>query len=125
MIENITNDKKALVTIDQNNGWNSKFNINEEDNMIIFSGIKGMEELNDNKPRKFIKKDIKSFYIEEDTSNYGNYLNGGYAKQYKPPKIMNYKTFKEKLEIPFDNETFPQCVDFRKPENIPILHIKF
>lgn len=125
VIENITNDKKALVTIDQNNGWNSKFNINEEDNMIIFSGIKGMEELNDNKPRKFIKKDIKSFYIEEDTSSYGKYLNGGYAKQYKPPKIMNYKTFKEKLEIPFDNENFPQCIDFRKPDNIPILHISF
>ncbi len=122
VIKNITNEQKALVTIDENVGWDNKFDINE-DNMIIFSDIKGMDELNDNKPRAFIRKDFKSFLINEDTTNYGKYIKGGYAKQYKPPIVKNYKNFKEKLEIPFDDNNFPQCIDYRKPDNIVIIHL--
>lgn len=122
VIKNISNDKKGLITIDDNIGWDNKFDLTE-DNMIIFSDIKGMEELNNNKPRKFIRKDIKSFYIEEDTTNYGKYIKGGYAMQYKPPIIKNYKSLKELLKIPFNNDNYPQCIDYRKPNNIQFLHI--
>ena len=124
VIQNITNEKQGLITIDDSVGWNSKFTLNDEE-MVIFTDIKGMEELNDGKPRKIIKKDDKSFYIEEDTSHYGKYLNGGYVKQYKKPIIKNYKSLKERIKIPYENDTFIDPIDYSKGNINPILHCGF
>ena len=124
MIENITNEAKGLITINDNDGWNNKITLDEED-MVIFSDIKGMEELNDGRPRGIIKKDNKSFYIEEDTTQFGKYINGGHAKQYKKPIIKNYKSLKERIEVPFDEETFIGPLDYTKGNINSLLHCGF
>jgi len=124
VIENITNEAKGLITINDNDGWNNKITLDEED-MVIFSDIKGMEELNDGRPRGIIKKDNKSFYIEEDTTQFGKYINGGHAKQYKKPIIKNYKSLKERIEVPFDEETFIGPLDYTKGNINSLLHCGF
>ena len=124
VIQNITNEKKGLITIDDTSGWNNTFTLDEDD-MVIISDIKGMEELNDGKPRNIIKKDNKSFYIEEDTTQFGKYIAGGHAKQYKKPIIKNYKSLKERIEAPFDEENFIGPVDYSKGNINPLLHCGF
>ncbi len=124
IIQNITNDKQGLITIDNSVGWNNKVNLNQND-MVILNGIKGMEELNNNKPKKIILKDEKSFYIEDDTTHYGKYISGGIVKQYKAPIIKNYKSFKERIITPFEEENFIGPIDYTKENINPILHCGF
>ncbi len=124
VIDNITNEKQGLITIDDTVGWHSKFTLNDED-MVIFSDIKGMEELNDGKPRNIIKKDDKSFYIQEDTTQYGKYFKGGNVKQYKKPIVKNYKSLKERIEIPYEDDIFIEPIDYTKGNINPILHCGF
>ena len=43
-------------------------------------------------PKQFIRKDNNSFYIKEDTTKYGKYINGGIVKQYKKPNHIKFKS---------------------------------
>ena len=124
MIQNITNEKQGLITIDDKIGINNEFNL-FSNSMIILSDIKGMEELNDEKPKEFIKIDKKSFYIKEDTTQYNKYIKGGIVKQYKKPIINNYKSLKERIEIPFEEENFINPIDSSKNNINPILFCGF
>ncbi|CDP05345.1 unnamed protein product [Coffea canephora] len=49
----------------------------QDGDLVVFSEIKGMTELNDGKPRK--KKNTRpySFILEEDTTNFSPYERGG------------------------------------------------
>ena len=124
MIKNITNEKQGLITIDDKVGQNNIFNLFDDD-MIIISDIKGMLELNDPKPKEFIRKDKNSFYIKEDTTNYGKYNKGGIARQYKKLICLSFKSLKERMETPYEEETFINPIDTQKKNINPILHCGF
>lgn len=64
IITNITKEAKCLVTI----GDNKNFDL-ENENEIVLNNIRGMEELN-NRVFHTIKKDDKSFYINENSLYY-------------------------------------------------------
>ena len=124
IIKNVTNDKKGLITIDDKNGLNNEFDLFFDDKIII-SDIKGMEELNSPNPKEFIKKNKNSFYVKEDTTNYGKYIKGGIVKQYKKPINIAYKSLKERMEIPYEEDTFIDKIDSHKENINPILHCGF
>ena len=125
IIKNITNEKEGLITIDDESGLNNEFNLFHDD-MIIITDVKGMEELNDDiKPKEFIKKNKHSFYIKEDTSNYGKYIKGGIVKQYKKPINISYKSLKERMEIPYEEGTYIDKINSYKKNINPILHCGF
>ena len=124
MIKNVTNEKQGLITIDDKNVSNNIFNLSDDD-MVIISDIKGMEELNDPNPKQFIRKDNNSFYIKEDTTKYGKYINGGIVKQYKKPNHIKFKSLKERMETPYEEETFINPIDTQKKNINPILHCGF
>ena len=124
IIKNITNDKQGLITIDDKSGLNNEFNLFEND-MIIINDIKGMEELNDTNPKEFIKINKNSFYVKEDTSNYGKYIKGGIVKQFKKPIKISYKPLKERMKIPYEEENFINPIDSKKKNINGILHCGF
>ena len=124
IIKNITNEKQGLITIDDKSGLDSEFNLFEDDRVII-SDVKGMEELNNINPKEFIKKNNHSFYVKEDTTNYGKYIKGGIVKQFKNPININYKSLKERMEIPYEEESFICPIDSKKNNINPILHCGF
>ena len=96
--KNITNEKIPLVTI--NNEIN---NLSlKDDDLVIFKNLNGMEELNDDIPKKIKCNDNKSFYlIDIDTSNYSKYNYGGQINKIKKPKKFIFKSFNESINIPF------------------------
>lgn len=97
--ENITNGKNPLVTI--NNEIN---NLSlQDDDLVTFKNLNGMEELNNNIPKKIKYNDNKSFYlIDEDTTNYSKYINGGQIHKITIPKKMEFKSLEESINIPFN-----------------------
>jgi ubiquitin-activating enzyme E1 len=101
--KNITNEKIPLVTI------NDEINILslQDGDYVIFKNLNGMEELNNNIPKKIKCNDYKSFYIlEEDTSNYSKYNNGGQIHKIVKPKKYEFKSFEESIKIPFQIKDF-------------------
>ena len=113
VIKNVTNEKQGLITIDDESGLNNEFDLYYDD-MVVISNIKGMEELNSSEPKDFIKKNKNSFYINEDTTNYGKYIKGGIVQQFKKPINFSYKSLKERIEIPYEEETFVNPIDSKK-----------
>ncbi|KAG7608331.1 Ubiquitin-activating enzyme E1 [Arabidopsis suecica] len=93
----------------------------EDGNLVVFSEVEGMTELNDGKPRKI--KNVKpfSFTLEEDTSSYGQYMKGGIVTQVKQPKVLNFKPLREALKDPGDF----LLSDFSKFDRPPLLHLAF
>ena len=98
---NITNEKNPLVTI---NSDISKLSIRDDD-YVIFKELNGMQELNNNIPKRIKFNDYKSFYlIDEDSTNYSKYINGGKIYQVKLPIKKNYKSFEESIKYILDLE---------------------
>jgi ubiquitin-activating enzyme E1 len=101
-IKNIAKSKDGLVEIQ----WNGKGKPNIQD-YILFKDVEGMTELNYDENKKNIfkikSKDETSFYIG-DTTNFGDYISGGYIEETTLPKNMNYKSFEEILNEPFGDE---------------------
>lgn len=98
-IKNIEKSKNGLVEIQ----WNGNGNPNVQE-YIVFKDVEGMIELNYDENKKNIfkikPKDETSFYIG-DTSNFNEYISGGYIEETALPQIMNYKPFQETLNEPF------------------------
>ena len=66
---------------------------------IIFKDVEGMSELNG---KQFQIKYIDEYNISiQDTSNYSDYIEGGYIQKVKIPLKMNFFPFEKKLEIPY------------------------
>ena len=96
--KSITNERNPLVTI---NNEISNLSL-QDDDFVIFKNLNGMEELNDNTPKKVKYKDNKSFYlIDVDTSNYSKYNYGGQIQKIIMPKKYEFKSFEESINIPF------------------------
>nr|KYP36358.1 Ubiquitin-activating enzyme E1 1 [Cajanus cajan] len=97
IIASISNDNPALVSCVDDERLEF-----QDGDLVVFSEVHGMKELNDGKPRKIKNARAYSFTLEEDTTNYGRYEKGGIVTQVKQPKILNFKPLREALSDPGD-----------------------
>ncbi|GAA0154784.1 ubiquitin-protein ligase [Lithospermum erythrorhizon] len=116
IIASISNDNHALVSCVDDERLEF-----QDGDLVVFSEIRGMTELNDGKPRKILSARPYSFTLEEDTSNYGTYERGGIVTQVKQPKVLKFKSLREALRDPGDF----LLSDFSKFDRPPLLHLAF
>ncbi|EOY34576.1 Ubiquitin-activating enzyme E1 1 isoform 2, partial [Theobroma cacao] len=116
IIASISNDNPALVSCVDDERLEF-----QDGDLVVFSEVHGMTELNDGKPRKIKSARPYSFTLEEDTTNFGTYFKGGIVTQVKQPKVLNFKPLREALKDPGDF----LLSDFSKFDHPPILHIAF
>ncbi|XP_042013546.1 ubiquitin-activating enzyme E1 1-like isoform X1 [Salvia splendens] len=116
IIASISNDNPALVACVDDERLEF-----QDGDLVVFSEVRGMAELNDGKPRKVKNARPYSFNLEEDTTNYGAYERGGIVTQVKQPKVLNFKPMKEALK---DTGDF-LLSDFSKFDRPPLLHLAF
>ncbi|XWS53372.1 hypothetical protein CRYUN_Cryun11dG0151900 [Craigia yunnanensis] len=93
----------------------------QDGDLVVFSEVQGMTELNDGKPRKIKSARPYSFTLEEDTTKFSTYVKGGIVTQVKQPKVLNFKPLREALKAPGDF----LLSDFAKFDRPPLLHIAF
>ncbi|XP_042958430.1 ubiquitin-activating enzyme E1 1-like isoform X1 [Carya illinoinensis] len=116
IIASISNDNPALVSCVDDERLEF-----QDGDLVVFSEVHGMTELNDGKPRKIKNARAYSFTLEEDTTNYGAYAKGGIVTQVKQPKVLNFKPLREALTEPGDF----LLSDFSKFDRPPLLHLAF
>ncbi|OUZ99153.1 Ubiquitin/SUMO-activating enzyme E1 [Macleaya cordata] len=116
IIASISNDNPGLVACVDDERLEF-----QDGDLVLFSEVKGMPELNDGKPRKIKNARPYSFTLDEDTTNYGAYERGGIVTQVKQPKVLNFKSLKEALKDPGDF----LLSDFSKFDRPPLLHLAF
>ncbi|KAK1412745.1 hypothetical protein QVD17_34235 [Tagetes erecta] len=116
IIASISNDNPALVTCVDDERLEF-----QDGDLVVFSEIHGMTELNDGKPRKVKSCRPYSFFLEEDTTNFGTYVKGGIVTQVKQPKVLNFKPLKKALGSPGEF----LLSDFSKFDRPPLLHLAF
>lgn len=116
IIASISNDNPALVSCVDDERLEF-----QDGDLVVFSEIQGMPELNDGKPRKIKNARPYSFTLEEDTTNYGLYQKGGIVTQLKQPKVLHFKPLREALSDPGDF----LLSDFSKFDRPPLLHLAF
>jgi len=118
LIKDITNENKSKVTIVEEN--DNPLCLDEGD-FILFKNIKGMNELNDDKPRKIINIEKNVIYIDENTTNYHKFEGNGDIYQYKLLIKKNYISFKDSIKIPFnkkkEEENFTEQQEKKLHEN--------
>ena len=95
-IKDITKGQNTIITID--NEFDN-FDLNEND-YIMLKEIKGMSQLLDGKKRKIKNCRQDKFEIEEDSTNYEDYIRGGLVEEIVENEIVNYKRFEEMLNLP-------------------------
>ena len=105
LIKDITNEKNGKVTIVEESDNNLSL---DEGDYILFKNVKGMIELNDNKPRKIISIENNEIYIDENTTNYHKFEGNGDIFEYKLLTKMNYLSFKDSINLPFNKENEDQ-----------------
>lgn len=93
----------------------------QDGDLVLFTEVKGMTQLNDGVPRRISGVKAHSFLLETDTSDFGAYLSGGMVVQQKQPKILAFRSLTEALAQP------GECLlsDFSKLERSPLLHAAF
>ncbi|KAF7841934.1 ubiquitin-activating enzyme E1 1-like [Senna tora] len=116
IIASISNDNPALVSCVDDERLEF-----QDGDLVVFSEVHGMTELNDGKPRKIKNARAYSFTLEEDTTNYSTYEKGGIVTQVKQPKVLIFKTLRESLADPGDF----LLSDFSKFDRPPLLHLAF
>lgn len=116
IIASISNDNPALVSCVDDDRLEF-----QDGDLVVFSEVRGMTELNDGKPRKIKNARPYSFTLEEDTTNFGTYEKGGIVTQAKQPKVLNFKPLKVALNDPGDF----LLSDFSKFDRPPVLHLAF
>ncbi|KAJ3309733.1 hypothetical protein HDV04_005778 [Boothiomyces sp. JEL0838] len=114
MISAVSKDADGVVACleDQRHGL-------EDGDYVTFTEVQGMTELNDITPRKITVTGPFTFKIG-DTSSFGDYKTGGYFKQVKMPKILQFKTLAESFPDP---EVI--IADFAKFDRPSQLHVAF
>ncbi|GKA09620.1 ubiquitin-activating enzyme E1 1-like protein isoform X2 [Tanacetum coccineum] len=116
IIASISNDNPALITCVDDERLEF-----QDGDLVIFSEVHGMAELNDGKPRKVKSCRPYSFFLEEDTTKFGTYVKGGIVTQVKQPKVLNFKPLREALKAPGEF----LLSDFSKFDRPPLLHLAF
>ena len=91
---------------------------------IIIKEVDGMTELNKDELIKIKKIDSYNIEISKDTSNFSDYISGGYIQKAKIPIEMKFSSFEESLEIPYSEEDeYPAQIDFDKSCTNEIIHL--
>jgi ubiquitin-activating enzyme E1 len=116
IIASISNDNPALVSFVDDERLEF-----QDGDLVVFSEVKGMTELNDGKPRKIKNTRPYSFTLEEDTTNFATYEKGGIVTQVKQPKVLNFKPLREAIKDPGEF----LLSDFSKFDRPPLLHLAF
>ncbi|KAG8093490.1 hypothetical protein GUJ93_ZPchr0012g20633 [Zizania palustris] len=116
IVASISNDNPGLVSCVDDERLEF-----QDGDLIVFSEVHGMTELNDGKPRKIKNVRPYSFTLEEDTTSYGTYIRGGIVTQVKPPKVLKFKPLKEAIKEPGEF----LLSDFSKLDHPPLLHLAF
>ncbi|KAK9668516.1 hypothetical protein RND81_13G066100 [Saponaria officinalis] len=116
IIASISNDNPALITCVDDERLEF-----QDGDLVVFSEVCGMTELNDGKPRKVKSSRPYSFTLDEDTTNFTPYEKGGIVTQVKQPKVLNFKSLREALTDPGDF----LLSDFSKFDRPPLLHLAF
>ncbi|KAK4760364.1 hypothetical protein SAY87_005257 [Trapa incisa] len=116
IIASISNDNPALVSCVDDERLEF-----QDGDLVVFSEVHGMTELNDGKPRKIKSARPYAFTLEEDTTSYGTYEKGGIVTQLKQSKELNFKPLREALKDPGDF----LLSDFSKFDRPPLLHLAF
>ncbi|XP_074264485.1 ubiquitin-activating enzyme E1 1-like [Silene latifolia] len=116
IIASISNDNPALITCVDDERLEF-----QDGDLVVFSEVCGMTELNDGKPRKVKTARPYSFTLDEDTTNFKPYEKGGIVTQVKQPKVLNFKSLRESLTDPGDF----LLSDFSKFDRPPLLHLAF
>ncbi|CAL0307731.1 unnamed protein product [Lupinus luteus] len=116
IIASISNDNPSLVSCVDHERL-----VFQDGDLVIFSEVHGMKELNDGKPRRIKNARAYSFTLEEDTTNYGAYEKGGIVTQVKQPKVLNFKPLKQALVDPGNF----LLSDFSKFDRPSLLHLAF
>lgn len=93
----------------------------EEGNLVTFSEVQGMTELNSHPPVRIKSVGKQYFEIDLDTRNFKSYVSGGIVTQQKESKILKFKSYKDAIVDPGE---FLQS-DFSKFERSPMLHLAF
>lgn len=116
IIASISNDNPALITCVDDERLEF-----QDGDLVIFSEVCGMTELNDGKPRKIKTARAYSFTLDEDTTSFRPYEKGGIVTQVKQPKVVNFKPLREALKDPGEF----LLSDFSKFDRPPLLHLAF
>lgn len=116
IIASISNDNPALVSCVDDERLEF-----QDGDLVVFSEVHGMTQLNDGKPRTVKNARPYSFLLEEDTTNFGAYEKGGIVTQVKQPKLLNFKSLSEALQNPGEF----LLSDFSKFDRPPLLHLAF
>ena len=114
-IKDIIRGKNTIITID--NEFDN-FDLNE-DEYVIFKQIKGMKQLMDGKKRKIKNCQDDKFEIDEDSSNYEDYIQGGIVEEIVESIKINNQLFENLLHLP------EQC-EYVNERNIELnMHLAF
>jgi len=106
-IKNIIKGKKTKIILDDEQNVNFKLNMND---YIILKNIKGISQLLLNPKKRIFSSDSKFFEIDEDSSLYDDYIEGGLVEELKEPEFLQNKPIKiminepNKCEENLDNE---------------------
>lgn len=116
IVASISNDNPALVSCVDDERLEF-----QDGDLVVFTEVHGMTELNDGKPRKVKNCRPYSFYLEEDTCDYKAYEKGGIVTQAKQPKVLNFKSLVDALHSPGEF----LLSDFSKFDRPSLLHLAF
>ncbi|CAD5184637.1 unnamed protein product [Musa acuminata subsp. malaccensis] len=116
IIASICNDNPATISCVEDERLEF-----QDGDLVVFSEVEGMTELNDGKPRKIKNARPFSFTLEEDTTQFGLYKKGGIVTQVKEPKVLQFKLLRDALRDPGDF----LLSDFSKFDRPPLLHLAF
>ena len=99
-IKNISKEKKCLISIDPSSIQTTSL---KNGDFVKIRDIEGMTELN-NKIKKITEKSLTEFYVEDDSTNYNDYIKGGILEEYKKEIVKNFLKFKDCLIKPKHEE---------------------
>ncbi|XP_010542669.1 PREDICTED: ubiquitin-activating enzyme E1 1-like [Tarenaya hassleriana] len=116
IVASITNENPAFVSCVDDERLEF-----QDGDLVNFSEVEGMTELNDGKPRKVKTARPYAFILDEDTTGYGTYVKGGIVTQVKQPKALHFKPLREALRDPGEF----LLSDFSKFDRPPLLHLAF
>jgi len=116
MLATVLNSNPGLVTVHDE----SRHGL-ETGDVIHFSEVSGMVELNDLPPVKITEKGPYTFEIDADTSNFAAYTQGGYVHQVKQPRVLSFLPLRDSLPKPGDF----LLTDFAKLGRSELLHFAF
>ena len=114
-IKNIKKGKKTMIFIDNEF---ENFELNEGE-YVILKDIKGMSQLLDGKKRRIINCKKDKFEIEEDSTNYEDFIQGGIVEEVIENIIIEYKELEEMINL-------PEKCEYINPTNKELnLHLAF